>query len=341
VSVSESSPPDKGQRGFIALARGIIDHPLVGFKKPYCYANAWQWLLFEAEWKPRTIAVSSRNGALTSLTLERGQLSFSLSFMAEAWGWTVKRVRTFLKLLTDNGMIEGHAKGTQTTTQKGTQQSVITICNYESYQNREVRKGTQKGTQAEAKRATTLTSNKLTKESTCAVADATRTPTVSSSKKEEKRTSEIDTAFEEFWKVKPSKGKLANPKHAAKLKFIAAIKAGTKPEAIVAAARGWAKSVSDDGTEVQFIPMAKTWLHQRRYEDAEPSATADDGWFKVLFGTPQFDAWEAYAGKLGSPDLWRQMQAAKQPGRGFTFRSEWPLGHKNYAPRSRRETGIV
>jgi hypothetical protein len=58
--------------------------------------------------------------------------------MAEAWGWEVKPVRTFLKRLEMAGQI---------TTRTGTPQTVITNCNYDRYQTAPDREGTQTGAQ--------------------------------------------------------------------------------------------------------------------------------------------------------------------------------------------------
>src|SRR5262249_54287555 len=83
------------ERGFIAIARGALDHPVVGARKPFSKFEAWLWLLFEAAWKPRRVRVTSGR-AEQYLTLERGQLSYSRSYMVTAWGWKEKGVRGFL-----------------------------------------------------------------------------------------------------------------------------------------------------------------------------------------------------------------------------------------------------
>src|SRR5262249_49432502 len=87
------------------------------------------------------ISVVNRGGAQTILNLGRGQLSHSLRYMAKAWGWASdKRVRTFLNRLKVDAQIDA---------QTSTSQTVITICNYERYQNPESAKGTKADTQTE------------------------------------------------------------------------------------------------------------------------------------------------------------------------------------------------
>ena len=107
--------------GFIALARGILDHPIVGARKPYDRHSAWEWLLFEAAYKPHRYAAGS-----VVVNLERGQLAHSTRYMANAWGWPETNVRRYLKRLKADAMI-GAATDAGIT--------VITICNYDPYQS--------------------------------------------------------------------------------------------------------------------------------------------------------------------------------------------------------------
>jgi hypothetical protein len=120
------------EKGFIAIVRGILDHPLVGARKPYSALEAWLWFLLEAVWKTQRIGFQAGR-YIGTLELERGQLSYSLRFIARKLGWSVKRVRAFLDRLEADGMI---------TTQTGTGQTLITICNYNTYQTAVIRGNT-------------------------------------------------------------------------------------------------------------------------------------------------------------------------------------------------------
>jgi hypothetical protein len=111
--------------GFIALARGVFGHPVVGARPPLSDLEAWVWLCFEAAYKPRRVRVTNGRAA-GFLLLERGQLTYSRSYLAKAWGWTEKRVRGFLFRL---------ERERQIVRQTGHLQTIITICNYEFYQN--------------------------------------------------------------------------------------------------------------------------------------------------------------------------------------------------------------
>jgi len=114
------------QSGFRLFYRSMMDHPLVGFKKPFQNSEAWEWLMFSA-WgdkeKPGDIYINNR-----LFRVSYGEMIYSIRFIAKAWGWGDMRVRKFLENLENLEMIERNI--TQQTTK-------ITICNFGSYQNRE------------------------------------------------------------------------------------------------------------------------------------------------------------------------------------------------------------
>ncbi|TWA74154.1 hypothetical protein FBZ82_101169 [Azospirillum brasilense] len=107
--------------GFYLMHRGWLDHPAFGgAREPYCRRAAWVWLVEHACWK-----YERQNIAGKTVALRRGQLSFSLRFLAKAWGWDAEKVRRFCLRLADEKMIE---------TESEAGQMVITICNYDEYQ---------------------------------------------------------------------------------------------------------------------------------------------------------------------------------------------------------------
>jgi hypothetical protein len=86
-------------------------------------------------------------------------------------------------------------------------------------------------------------------------------------------TSDLEQKFVEFWAAYP-KREGGNPKHPAKLKFMAAVKGGANPDSIIEAARLLAK---EHPTPTRFVPMAQTWLYQHRFADASDAAqSAED-----------------------------------------------------------------
>lgn len=107
-------------RGYFALYRGTLDHPVFA-NEPYTEREAWIWMLDEAAYRPRRKFIAGR-----MVSLNRGQLAASQRFMQEKWGWASKgRVERFLKKLKNEAMIEPQNEPGLT---------VITICNYERFQ---------------------------------------------------------------------------------------------------------------------------------------------------------------------------------------------------------------
>lgn len=118
--------------GFIKLHRGWHDNEQFG-EEVYCERAAWCWLLSNAAWKDTT----QRNHKGEVVDVKRGQYHTSLRILADHWGWSIKRVRTFLKVLEKCGSVG--TVGAQTGT-------IITICNYEEYQGTGHGRGSELGT---------------------------------------------------------------------------------------------------------------------------------------------------------------------------------------------------
>lgn len=117
--------------GYIKLHRGWRDSDF--FKGEFSRADAWVWLIENASWKPATVKIK---GAMVEI--DRGELSFSVRFMAEKWGWSKSRVDRFLAELRQNSMIETRSKiGTTAGHKAGQGQIIISLCNYEKYQGRD------------------------------------------------------------------------------------------------------------------------------------------------------------------------------------------------------------
>ena len=128
------------ERGCFVIDRDVFEEPLL---QDPIHFRAYIWLLAEAAWAPRRILVSNGRAEVV-LELERGQLSHSLRYMAKAWNVTVKRVRTILHRFEIGSLI-----GIQT----GTLQTIITVCNYHTFQSLGGATGTQSGTQTGTQRA--------------------------------------------------------------------------------------------------------------------------------------------------------------------------------------------
>ena len=111
-------------RRYCCFVPDMLDHAVVGGRKPYDPYIAFQWLVFEAAWKARTY----RAGAAV-VQLQRGQLAHSTRYMAKAWGWSEAGVRRFLTRLKTGA---GTGAMIDAATDAGV--TVISVRNYDRYQ---------------------------------------------------------------------------------------------------------------------------------------------------------------------------------------------------------------
>lgn len=72
-------------------------------------------------------------------------------------------------------------------------------------------------------------------------------------------------AFERFWSAYPPRP--MDPKAAARKVFFHLLLTGESGQAITEAAARYAEAVKAEKIEAKFIPHARTWLSQRRFED--------------------------------------------------------------------------
>lgn len=109
------------------VKRGYRNHPLFSGEK-YTRAEAWLWLIENAAWKDQKVNIGGK-----TIIINRGQLSYSFRFMAEAWEWSIAKVQRFTTRLKTDTMIDTHTD---------TGQIIITICNYNKYQTRKSKSDT-------------------------------------------------------------------------------------------------------------------------------------------------------------------------------------------------------
>jgi hypothetical protein len=107
---------------WVSICADINDHPIVGIKNPQRMAW-WIWMITNVSWRDRAVPHKGR-----AVKLQRGQLVAGRAYLAKEWGCTEKQVRVFLDLLESEHMIErGQSNGHFA--------NIITICNYDDYQN--------------------------------------------------------------------------------------------------------------------------------------------------------------------------------------------------------------
>lgn len=102
------------------MHRGWQDNPVFG-REIFSRRDAWVWLIEHAAFRPTKVGLGKK-----TIDVNRGQLCYSLRYLARAWGWDDARVRRFIGRAMDEGMVACVADAGQ---------SLITICNYEAYQN--------------------------------------------------------------------------------------------------------------------------------------------------------------------------------------------------------------
>jgi len=130
-------------RGYIKLWRCCQDNEL-WLSEPFTKSQAWVDLIFLANWEDGSFV---KRGV--RFEVKRGMLAWSIKGLADRWGWSRHKVVNFLNMLEKGHQIE-HQKNTITT--------LITIVNYNKYQERDTKKdikrtskGHQKDTSKESK----------------------------------------------------------------------------------------------------------------------------------------------------------------------------------------------
>ena len=120
-------------RGYIKLWRCIQDNPLWQ-NHPYSPAQAWLDIVLSATHKDRVVTIRG-----IDLLVKRGQCSESELNFAKKWKWSRNKVRKFLRKTEHEKMIKIEQQNIKLT-------SIITIENYELYQNNDTTEGTTNGT---------------------------------------------------------------------------------------------------------------------------------------------------------------------------------------------------
>jgi hypothetical protein len=107
--------------GLFFIGRSIFDDTKQFKDEPFTEREAWMWMVGSAAWKPEKVTVKG-----VIIHLNRGQLSHSTRFMATKWQWSESKVRRFIKRRKNDAAIDAVSDAGQL---------VITICNYERFQN--------------------------------------------------------------------------------------------------------------------------------------------------------------------------------------------------------------
>ena len=107
--------------GFIPLGRSFFAHYLWEEERVYSRAEAWLDLVQQGAYRAHKKMVA---GVLVEV--KRGRIAASERFLSDRWKWSRTKVRAFLDLLKSDNMIS---------VQKDHETTMITLCNYETYNN--------------------------------------------------------------------------------------------------------------------------------------------------------------------------------------------------------------
>jgi len=108
-------------RGFILIFRSIQAN-WVWHSKPFSQGQAWIDLLIQSAFTTHNVK--------PGMSVERGQLWTTLRFLGDRWGWSKNKVASFIDKIEADKMII-----TKRDTKRDTGGTLITIVNYDSYQD--------------------------------------------------------------------------------------------------------------------------------------------------------------------------------------------------------------
>jgi hypothetical protein len=231
-----------------------------------------------------------RNGRSQQIVnLERGQLTYSRSFLCKAWSWTSdKTVRTFLARLKKEGMVD---------LQTGQLQTIITICNYGVFQFGGTLTGPANG-QAMGQQ---WASNGPEEENIISIKEKKMLPPAS------------PPGFDDWYAIYPRKKQPQDAKRA----FAKAIGSGAITlDALMAKTRAFAASWQNEPKDRRkFIPYPASWLNAGGYHDEpdggdgesapvvrDPRSFTDADWQKRLKYFQDSETWmPSWGAKPGEP----------------------------------------
>lgn len=108
-------------QGWIKLYRQIQDCLLWDSDEPFDYRSAWIDLLLLANHDDKKIMFNGN-----PMNVKRGQKITSVRKLSERWGWSTKKTTSFLNLLESENMV---------TKESDNKKTLLTIVNYEFYQD--------------------------------------------------------------------------------------------------------------------------------------------------------------------------------------------------------------
>ena len=118
---------------FIPISRRLFEHRFWCEERIFSRFEAWLDILQSTRFEDTALFTGNRQ-----VEIKRGQMPVSLRYLSERWKWSIKKVRNFMAMLESEGMITRSI-------QRGKGQALITVCNYNKYNDVGQIKGTLEG----------------------------------------------------------------------------------------------------------------------------------------------------------------------------------------------------
>ena len=109
--------------GWISLHRKILENPILNRSRVYSNFEAWIWLLLKANHKDNKFMLGTE-----LVKVKKGSMITSQKKLCRQFRWGSTKLRNFLKVLQKDIML---------LLETNTQSTHITICNYDSYQDKQ------------------------------------------------------------------------------------------------------------------------------------------------------------------------------------------------------------
>ena len=136
--------------GWISLHRKILENPILNRSRVYSNFEAWIWLLLKANHKDNKFMLGTE-----LVKVKKGSMITSQKKLCRQFRWGNSKLRSFLKVLQKDEML---------LLETNTQSTHITICNYESYQDKQISNKPQTNHKQTANKLRTNTNNNVNKD---------------------------------------------------------------------------------------------------------------------------------------------------------------------------------
>lgn len=220
--------------GYIIIARKLLDSDLMDM--PPLYLKLWVWMLAQANWRDRD-------------KLKRGQFVTSIAKMQEAMSHHVGYRKETPTRDSIRSAYEAFTKATMITTTKTTRGMIITILNYELYQN-------PKNYEAHSESHDESTAKPTITPHGTEEYEQKKKETLSV--EESRLAVELDEFFELLWAVYPRK----DGKKAARRHYAASVKTDADMDMINCALGNYLDSV--EGKDPQYVKNGSTFFNNWR-----------------------------------------------------------------------------